>query len=456
MKKHISLLTIVLMLMTMGYASFAFGAVSAEEASKLDGPVLTPIGAERAGNKDGTIPAWTGVPIPIPKGYKPGSGVYVDPFADEKPLFSINQKNMAQYADKLAEGVKVMMKRYPDYRIDVYPTHRTAVYLQSIYDNTKRCATVCQIKNDGRSITGTGCRGCTPFPITKSGHEALYNHQLASASTTYINHLEAHNITRTGKVSLSMQAIMINYLPWYDMTKEKDPRARVCHVIYVGPPRRNGEGVIYQNPIDWYKTGSVIWQYLPAQRRVRLAPDFCCDTPNQGTAGANTWDDANMFQGDPERYNWKLIGKKEMYIPYNTYKFTFWHGDLDKALLGRYANPDLIRWELHRVWVLEATLKPGKRHIYGKRILYLDEDTWGGIMADNFDKRGELYRLSVNYPTYSYDKNSFFLDFNVYYDFIADVYATYRWPRMKAGLIQVENFPDSKFSPDAMAGGGLR
>ncbi len=60
--------------------------------------------------------------------------------------------------------------------------------------------------------------------------------------------------------------------------------------------------------------------YLPGQRRVKAAPDVAYDTPNPGTAGATTYDDAFMFNGAMDRYDFKLIGKKEMYVPYNAYK----------------------------------------------------------------------------------------------------------------------------------------
>jgi len=451
------LITIILMLMTMGYAGFAFGAVSAEEANKLDGPVLTPMGAERAGNKDGTIPAWTGVPIPIPKGFKPGSGVYVDPFADEKPLFSINAKNMNQYTDKLAEGVKIMMKKYPDYRIDVYKTYRTLVFPPYVNDSTKKNATVCQATKGGEAVTGKGCHGGIPFPLTKSGIEAMWNVQLAfQAPETYTSDLEGYNITSTGKVSLSVSTLLTVYQPWQDPNKEDDWRYMNMHSRYSGPPRRSGEIILSFQPLDYFDKGSVIWQYLPGQRRVRLAPDLCCDTPNSATAGASVYDDIYIFNGRMDRYNWKLIGKKELYIPYNAYKFAYYRGDVNKALLARYVNPDLVRWELRRVWVVEATLKPDKRHVYSKRIFYADEDYLKFQIADNFDKRGVLYRMTIGHPIYIYDRQGMWQDFHAFYDVISNSYAVNFWPRGHRGIQYPPAPSQSYFSPDSLAGGGLR
>jgi len=457
MKKQISLITIIFILMTMGYASFAFGAVSAEDASKLGGSELTPIGAERAGNKEGTIPAWSGVPIPIPKGFKPGSGFYVDPFADEKPLFSISQKNMAQYADKLAEGVKILMKRYPDYRIDVYKTHRTIVFPQWRYDNTKKNATACITTNNGLTLSGKGCHGGTPFPIVKEGIEAFWNHMtryFAAESASY--NTENYNISSAGKVSVASQSLFTSDSVWNDPNREDDLKNINWRCKFTGPPRRNGEYVLLMFPRDYAKTGHVVWQYLPGQRRVRLAPDICCDTPSSSTGGASTYDDASVFNASPDRFNWKIIGKKEMYIPYNAYKFTFYQGPVDKALFPHFVNPDLVRWELHRVWVLEATLKPGKRHVYSKRLFFIDEDTWAMTAADNYDKRGDLYRMTISHPIYSYDVQSVYIEFLSHYDLISNSYAMYLWPRLSGGIQYMKYHPDSFFSPDALAGGGLR
>jgi len=456
MKVRTSLIVIVLMLMTMGCASFAFGAVSEEEASKLGGPVLTGIGAERAGNKDGSIPAWSSVPISIPKEYKKGSGLYVDPFADEKPLFSISQKNMAQYADKLAVGVKTLMKKYPDYRIDVYPTHRTMVYPQWVYDNTKRNATACQTAKDGRMVMGKGCWGGSPFPIPKTGAELIWNHQLGFAAPEACTvQYENYNITSTGKASVATHALWINDLVWNDPGNDSDNKFALHRFNFIGPPRKNGEILLGAYPKDW-AVGSVIWQYLPGQRRLRLAPDICCDTPNAGTAGASVYDDTMIFNGDPGRFNWKLIGKKELYIPYNTYKFIFYRGPVEKALLKHYVNPDLLRWELHRVWVVEGTLKPGKRHVYSKRIMYVDEDSFTGAMSESYDKHGSLYRLAVAFKTYSYDVQVEYTEALAFYDLISNSYAAYMWPRLSSGIQYMKFFPASYFTPDSLAGGGLR
>ena len=455
MKKQACLIAIVLMLMTTGYAGMAFGAVSPDEASKLGGPVLTPIGAERAGNKEGTIPEWTGTPIPIPKEYKKGSGLYVDPFANEKPLFSINAKNMNQYADKLTEGVRALMKKYPDYRIDVYKTHRTLVFPKWYYDMTKKNATTCEVVKDSEAVTGKGCHGGTPFPIPKNGNELLWNHQLKfEAPEAMTMDYENYNITATGKISISAWGFWHNNFLWNSPEHENDWRHMIWRSEYLGPARRAGEGLLMIFPLDYKDKGLVAWQYLPGQRRVRLAPDICCDTPNVNTAGASVYDDSEVFMGSPDRFHWKLVGKKEIYVPYNAYKWVYYRGDVNKALLPHHENPDLVRWELHRVWVLEGTLRPNKRHVYSKRLFYLDEDSFGAILADNYDKRGNLYRVIISPSTYSYDVQCQYKDIATFYDLIASSYAIQLWPR--GGVKYMKFFPESLFSPESLAGSGLR
>src|SRR5690606_21713718 len=97
-----------------------WSAVGEQEAARL-GKDLTPVGAEKAGNKDGTIPAWTGGITRSPAGWKPGDP-RVDPFKDDKPLFSIDASNVDKYKDKLSEGQQTLIRTLKGYRMDVYPT----------------------------------------------------------------------------------------------------------------------------------------------------------------------------------------------------------------------------------------------------------------------------------------------------------------------------------------------
>jgi hypothetical protein len=139
-----------------------------------------------------------------------------------------------------------------------------------------------------------------------------------------------------------------------------------------------------------------LWQYLSGQRRVRRAPSINFDTPNSVASGVNFVDENYGGTGSPERFDWKLIGKKEMIIPYNNNQLL---ANADEKVMGqRHVNPDYMRWELHRVWEVEATLKAGKRHAVPKRKYYYDEDNWGNAMIDGWDAEGTLWRTSLSTP----------------------------------------------------------
>jgi hypothetical protein len=130
---------------------------------------------------------------------------------------------------------------------------------------------------------------------------------------------------------------------------------------------------LLHDPIDYTSAARKAWTYIPDTRRVRQAPNLGFNTPN-GPGGLVTVDDTNGFNGTFERFSWELIGKKELYIPYHSYDFDDASLDFDTTLPVGHPNPDYMRYELHRVWVVEATLKEGQRHLYGKRVFYVDED----------------------------------------------------------------------------------
>src|ERR1043165_7166012 len=111
-------------LLLFAAATTARGAASEAEAPRL-GQDLTPIGAEMKGNADGSIPAWTGGITTPPAGYKPGMH-HPDPFADDAPLYTVTPGNAGQYQDRLTPGQLALLKAYPDYKMIVYPSRRSA------------------------------------------------------------------------------------------------------------------------------------------------------------------------------------------------------------------------------------------------------------------------------------------------------------------------------------------
>jgi hypothetical protein len=179
--------------LAVAFGGGSIAAVTAEEAKKLGGPELTAFGAEKAGNKDGTIPPYTGEGIKQPPGFgMDPKDPYTrpDPYAAEKPLFSITAQNFAQYADKL-DGMVEVFKTHSNFRMDVYPTHRSVVYPKYVLDNTLKNATDCKgLDNDTRL---ENCWGGLAFPLPQNGAQVMWNkltsfrgHAWRGYSTSYV------------------------------------------------------------------------------------------------------------------------------------------------------------------------------------------------------------------------------------------------------------------------------
>lgn len=426
--------------------------VSPQEAARL-GTSLTEIGAERAGNADGSIPPYTGGLVTPPAGYVPGSGSRPDPFADERPILSIDGKNADHHAERLSEGARALLARYPDFRIDVYPTHRTVAFPRFVLENTVRAATTARAPNAGLSLAGT--RAAFPFPIPRSGNEAMWNHLVRFTALCDRRRIFAYHVPPTGKPTLSSSAQVLESYPYWDADAADRQTYFRFRIVYDGPPRRAGEGMILVDPIDYFERGRRAWLYAPGTRRVRLGPDLTYDTPNSATNGAQTFDDALLFNGAMDRYDFTLVGKRELYVPYNVYRAVY-ESTPEQLLRPRFLAPDRVRWELHRVWVVEAKLKPGKRHVYARRVFYLDEDSWAALLSDSYDARGQLWRVGVAFMAPSYDVPAPWPDPFLHYDLVSGAYALNGWPSANGWFRHVPCPSENEWSPDALAGAGIR
>ena len=444
----------IVSILTMCYAQFSFGAISPEEAAKL-GTTLTGVGAEKAGNREGTIPPYAGGLTKPPANFKPGSGVRPDPFAAERPLFSINAQNMSQYVDKLTEGTKALMKKYPTYRIDVYKTHRTAAFPDSVIKNTAKNAVTAKTANNGISLRDS--RAGYPFPIPKNGYEAMWNHLVRYSGRSNEGRVSNWVMDSSGKLTNTSKFQWWEEYPYYDSDKSRSDADlfEKQRAIWVAPPRMAGQGSMLFDAVNAYEKQRVAFMYLPGQRRVKLAPEIGYDTPDSSTAGANVFDEVYVFNGSMDRYDMKLIGKKEMYVPYNCYKAAY-EAKSEELFKPKHLNPDLLRWELHRVWVVEATLKPGKRHIYPKRRFYLDEDSWAALAGDNYDAQGFLVTINYMHLSPCYDMLVPSTRFCMTYNTIGNFYAIDFWLGEGGFHRQAKVRLERDWSPASMAGAGIR
>ena len=372
-------------LMTQG----ALAELTQAQADSLGGDKLTPMGAERAGNAAGTIPAWTGGITVLPAGYVEGEPL-VDPFPDDQPLFTITAANYEQYKDNLSPGQIALLKRYPDtFRMPVYKTRRSAAYPDELYAEYKRDAVDAMTTDGGNGLANVD--SYLPFPIPKSGIEIIWNHVLRYRGGSVRRVYAQIPVQANGAFSpviLDEQLTFANYLPGA-------PENRLFYFKQAikAPARLEGDVLLVHENINQIVEPRAAWIYNAGQRRVRRAPDVKYDGPGTASDGLRTSDDLDLFNGAPDKYDWKLIEKKEVYIPYNAYRLLDKNLKYKDIVLKGHLNPDYLRYELHRVWVVEATLKEGERHIYARRTFYVDEDTWQISIGDLYDGRGELWRV---------------------------------------------------------------
>ncbi|MEX2045309.1 MAG: DUF1329 domain-containing protein, partial [Opitutus sp.] len=111
-----------------------------------------------------------------------------------------------------------------------------------------------------------------------------------------------------------------------------------------------------------------------------------------------------------------IVGRKEMIVPYNSYRLHGKNLKYSDILQPRHINQDLTRYELHRVWVVDATIKQGTSHLYARRTFYIDEDSWQILIADQYDRRGEMWRVSEAHCINYYDAQTFWSTLEVHID----------------------------------------
>lgn len=409
-------LTLVASAMALAFSFNAAAKLPADQVARL-GADLTPVGAEKAGNKDGSIPAWEGGITKAPAGYKPGDH-HLDPFAADKVLFTIDKSNLAQYKSMLSPGQVALFNLYPTFKMNVYPTRRSASYPQYVYDATKKIAGTAELVEGGNGIKNAAIG--IPFPIPANGLEAIWNHTLRFRGVAASRNGGQAAPTATGEYTLIGfdEQIMFKY---------SDPAAtaealQAENILFrfkqavTTPARLAGTALLVHETMDQVKTPRQAWTYNTGQRRVRRAPNVAYDAPGTASDGLRTTDDFDMFNGSPDRYDWKLVGKQEMYIPYNSYKLHSKDAKYADILKPGHINPELVRWEKHRVWVVEASLKNGMRHVYGKRVFFIDEDSWQIHVADLYDARGELYRVATAHGLNYYEVPTHWSTLEVYHD----------------------------------------
>jgi hypothetical protein len=420
---------------------------------QLGGPLLTPIGAERAGNAAGTIPAWKGGITAPPADYVPGEQ-HIDPWAEDRALYTITAGNMADYADRLSPGQQALLQAHPDsWRMQIYPTRRSASYPEWVYQAVEDNARTATVLREGKGGVA-GANVSSPFPVPASGVEAVWNHNLRWRGIRIHRSFGQAAVTRQGRytVTLALQDFAFPYAARPDdELREKFPNLLLAiKGKVIQPGLLSGDGTLVLEPIDQTDAPRKSWSYSRNLRRILRAPYIANAFPAANTDNLRTVDEFDMFNGSPEQYDWQLKGKQELYIPYNAYRIHAQDLAVDDIVGKSHINPAHARYELHRVWVVEGTLKPGVKHIYGRRVFYIDEDSWQIAVADNYDLEGNLWRTSEAHALNYYEVPVLWSTLEVYYDLVKQRY-------LVSGLDNGRNpyrFSDTadprEFSPNAL------
>lgn len=422
------------------------------------GEDLTPMGSWQAGNADGTIPAWEGGlgRDDWPEGFQPGDR-HPDPFADDEPLFTITGDNYREYEDQLSVGQMATFERYPEtYFMKVYPTRRSASFPERTYEMTRRNAETGRLTANGEGVADVA-EGF-PFPLPQNAYELIWNHKLKYKGTGGIRY--NNQVAPTTRGDFQLIKLREEFLGLYyreGATLEDTGNILLYFFQEVeSPARLAGNILLVHETLNQIEQPRQAWIYNPGQRRVRRAPNVAYDNPGTASDGLRTNDMTDMFNGAMDRFEWEIVGKREMYIPYNSYQVHSGSLSPDDIVRAGHLNPELMRYELHRVWVVDARLRSGTRHINSRRTFYLDEDTYQIALTDHYDQRGNLWRASEAHTINFYDVPTYWSSIETHYDLQSGRYvATGLDNRDPVNTFNVELSP-SNYTPQALRTRGRR
>jgi hypothetical protein len=439
---------------SMLYSASTAAAVSADEAAKL-GNTLTPIGAEASGNGD-EIPAWDGGLKEAPESYE-GDGHYVNPFPGDKEQFRIDQSNVDQYQDNLTPGQVAMIKTHDDYFIPVYQTRRTGTFPQEILEKTMSNATEVELVESGNGLKNY--ETATPFPIPQNGLEVVFNHITRYRGGSFTRNSVQVTPQANGEFSpVAFSDSFTERVALADYEPGNDPNVMFYFKqVITAPTRLAGNVLLVHETINQVKEARRAWLYNSGQRRVRRAPTVAYDGPGTAADGQRTADNFDLYNGSPDKYNWELKGKKEMYIPYNSYRLMDTNLDYEDIIKPGHVDQSLARYELHRVWHVTATLKDGERHINEKRDFYFDEDTWQIAAIDHYDGRGNLWRVAEAHAIQAYDVNIPSYAFETLYDLLSGRYLVNGLTNQEDNPFQYDTVRRARdYTPSALRRAGVR
>lgn len=404
-----------------GLSGQALSSVTVSEAERLKQD-LTPVGAERGANASGSIPEWTGGLFEAPANWRKGQ-TEVDPFPKDQALFVITADNMHLYEDKLSEGSRQMLSQYgPDFFMPVYQTRRTAAFPEHVYKKSYENALSAEVLDNGNGVRDTIVT--SPFPIPKSGLEVIWNHILRYRG----EEVSFRSASATPQVDGSYNPVVNQYDYYFAYSKEDAKLADIDNKIFylktdtISPSNLAGTITLVHETLDQVRSPRLAWRYDSGSRRLRRSPNLAYETDLPNSSSLRSVDQKDMYNGAPNQYDWELKGKREIFVPYNAYKLHDQSVRPDDVIRAGHINQKLARYELHRVWVVEATRRTGIKHIYDRRVFYVDEDSWQILMSEEYDESGDLWRVSEAHNISYYETPAFWTTMEMTYDLKAKRY----------------------------------
>ena len=408
-------------LVFLGFSGQALSKVTAAEAERLGGE-LTPVGAEKAGNRSGSIPEWTGGLATPPDGWREGQ-VEINPFPEDEALFVITSNNLELYRDKLSDGHIAMLEKYgPDFFMPVYQTRRTAAFPEHVYDKFRENALTAQLLDNGNGVRDTIMT--SPFPIPKNGLEVIWNHILRYRG----EEISLRSASATPQRDGSYNPVVNDYDYFFAYSQRGAELAEIDNKIFylktdtVSPSSLAGTITLVHETLDQVRSPRLAWRYDSGSRRLRRSPNLAYETDLPNSSSLRSVDQKDMYNGAPNQYDWELKGKRELFVPYNACKL---HGpeiEADDVIRPGHINQQLTRYELHRVWVVEAKRRTGISHIYDRRVFYVDEDSWQILASEEYDAEGNLWRVSEAHNISYYSEPVFWTTMEMTYDLKAERY----------------------------------
>ena len=387
-------------------------ALPADAAEPGAPPDLTPMGAIRAGTENRFIPPWEGGLATPVKGFEAGRA-HPDPFFEDGRWFVVTAAELDRYKVRLSWGLRELLRQSDRFEVPVYPAHRSAAAPLAVYNaaiENRRTARLAE--ND---LAVTGARVAVPFPEPKSGAEAMWNHVLRWRGGSMVRLDRVVLPDKYGKLNRRLYREDLESA--YNLGEAGLVATRYRR-IGLSPDTIKEENLLLIDSLDPLRSPRIAWFRAPDAPRAVRASDFVAGVFDPASDNIRTADMLDMFSGPLDRFDYRLVGRRAMYVPYNAYRLIQENVEPEDFLWSVHPNTSFLRYELHRVWIVEAKLKRGYRHPFPERLYYIDEDSWQIVMADHFDREYRLARYAETHGVTLSHVPVFAPAMEITYDFI--------------------------------------